>query len=203
VNGLQTSRLILASQSKARAAMLSSAGLDVDLVPADLDERALDATLTAQGASAADIALALAEAKALAVSPHHPDGLVIGADQTLECGRLRLSKVKTLDEARQQLLTLSGKDHWLHSACAVARNGQILFQTVNSARMSVRPLSDAFVTAYLEEAGPAILGSVGCYHYEGLGLQLFSAVDGDYHTVLGMPLLPLLAFLREEGVLVS
>ncbi len=194
---------VLASQSKARAAMLAAAGLAVDLAPADLDERAIDDALSAQGASAAEIALALAKAKAEAVSASQPGRLIIGADQTLSCENRRFSKVKSLEAARAQLQALSGKTHQLHSACAVVKDGAVLFSAVAEARMTMHALSPAFLEAYLATTGEAILGSVGCYHYEGPGIQLFARIEGDYHTILGMPLLPLIGCLRREGALVS
>lgn len=197
------SRLVLASKSAARAAMLAAAGLDVVLDPAAVDERALDEGWTAAGRDPAAIARLLAEAKALDVSRRRPGDLVIGADQTLALGSRRFSKPDSLEAATAQLQVLAGKTHHLHSGVALARSGAVLFSTVASAAMTMRPLSDAFLVAYLAAIGPAVMRSVGCYQYEGRGIQLFERIEGDFHTILGMPLLPLLAALRAEGVLAA
>ncbi len=193
-------RLILASKSAARAAMLRQAGLAVDLAPADIDERALDEALAREGRDPADIARALGEAKALAVSRVHPDALVIGADQTLALGPRRFSKPADLAAARDNLLALRGRTHHLHSGVALARGGAIAFSTVASAAMTMRSFSDAFLDAYLAGAGERLLSSVGCYQLEAEGIQLFEKIEGDYFTILGMPLLPLLAALRSQGI---
>lgn len=193
-------RLILASKSAARAAMLRQAGLAVDLVPADVDERALDETLAREGRDPAAIALALGEAKALAVSHAHPEATVIGADQTLALGSRRFSKPASLDAARDNLMALRGRTHHLHSGVALARGGEITFSGVASAAMTMRNFSDAFLDAYLAGAGERLLSSVGCYQLEAEGIQLFERIEGDYFTILGMPLLPLLAALRSQGL---
>lgn len=192
--------LILASKSEARRAMLAAAGIAVDLVPADINERALDARWVAKGQSPAEIARLLAEEKASAVSRRHPAAHVIGADQTLALGPRRFSKPETLDAARAHLEALRGRTHHLHSGVALALRGKVLHATVSSAAMHVRAFSDAFLDSYMAAMGDRILASVGCYQFESIGIQLFERVEGDYFTILGMPLLPLLAMLRHEGL---
>ncbi|MGC2085072.1 MAG: Maf family protein [Bradyrhizobium sp.] len=191
--------LVLASQSRARRMLLANAGLACDAVPADIDERAIqqDAGLTAPY----EIALHLAQAKALAVSAIKPGHHVVGADQTLALGDRLFNKPRGRDQAKQQLLALAGRTHALHSAIVVARDGEVLFSHVAIAWMSMRPLSEADVAVYLDEAGDAVMSSVGVYQLEGLGVHLFERIDGDHFTILGLPLLPLLAFFREAGLL--
>ena len=195
--------LILASKSQARAAMLAAAGVTVELVPADIDERALDAGWTSAGHGPAEIARRLAEAKATAVSRARPGAVVIGADQTLALGPERFSKPRDLAEARRHLLSFRGRIHHLHSAVALARNGAPTFSHVASAAMHMRAFSDAYLDSYLAVMGDQALASVGCYQFEGPGIQLFDRIDGDYFTILGMPLLPLLAALRQQGLLLT
>jgi septum formation protein len=191
--------LILASQSRARQALLANAGIAFEAIPADIDERALqsDSGLSAPG----EIASLLAGEKALRVSLHHPNRIVVGADQTLALGKQLFSKPAGRVQAAQQLRTLSGNSHDLHSAVAVARDGKMLFAHVSIARMTMRQLSGPEVRAYLDEAGEAVTTSVGAYQLEGLGIHLFERIEGDHFTILGLPLLPLLAFLRGEGLL--
>ena len=193
-------RPILASKSAARAAMLEAAGISVDLVAADIDERALDQAWVQAGNGPAEIARLLAEEKAKAVSLKHPDRYVIGADQTLALGSRRFSKPATIEAARDHLVALRGRTHHLHSGVASARAGVVVFRTVTSASMHVRDFTEAFLDSYLERMGTKVLNSVGCYQFEGEGIQLFDRIDGDYFTILGMPLLPLLAELRKEGL---
>ncbi len=195
--------LVLASKSAARAAMLEAAGLTVRLVPANIDERALDEAWAAEGRSPAEIARLLAEAKAVAVSRAHPQAVVIGADQTLALGERRFSKAQSLAEARANLMALRGRIHHLHSGVAAARGGVMLFAEVATADMTMRDFSDAFLDAYLASVGDRILSSVGCYQFESEGIQLFDRIEGDYFTILGMPLLLLLAGLRREGLIPS
>jgi septum formation protein len=195
--------LVLASKSAARAAMLKAAGLDVRLAPADIDERALDEAWAAEGRSPAEIARLLAEAKASAVSRAHPGTVVIGADQTLALGARRLSKAGSPDEARANLAALRGETHQLHSGVALARDGVTVFADVATADMTMRAFSDVFLDAYLARVGDRVLSSVGCYQFESEGIQLFERIEGDYFTILGMPLLPLLAALRREGLIPS
>lgn len=193
--------LVLASKSAARASMLKAAGLDVGLDPADVNERALEAEW---GTLPPDlVARRLAEAKALHVSRRRPGKTVIGADQTLALGERRYSKPTDIAAARRHLSSFRGRVHHLHSAVAVAKDGVVRFATVSTASMHVRSFSDAFLDDYLDRMGLDVLASVGCYQFEGLGLQLFEAIEGDYHTILGMPLLPLLAHLRDTGEMLS
>jgi septum formation protein len=191
--------LILASGSSARKAMLTAAGLAFSVRPAGIDERSIEIPLLAGGASPADVAAALAEEKALAVSRAAAGALVVGADQTLDLDGERWTKPATLSAAREQLARLSGRSHRLHSAVATARDGRVLWQHTASATLTMRTLSDAAIDAYLAETGERALTSVGAYELEGRGVRLFEAIDGDYFTILGLPLLPLLAYLRGEG----
>jgi septum formation protein len=191
--------LILASQSRARQALLTQAGIDFKAVPAELDERALQQTsgLSAPG----EIAAHLARAKALAVSSRQPGGYVVGADQTLALGTRLFSKPAGRAQAAEQLRALAGRSHELYSAVAVARDREILFEGVATARMTMRRLGEAEIETYLDQAGEMVSTSVGAYQLEGLGVHLFERIEGDHFTILGLPLLPLLAFLRSERLL--
>ena len=198
---MSASRLILASASTARAALLRAAGVDFTAMPADVDEDALKAGCLAAGQSPASIAGALASAKALVLSSTNADALVLGADQVLvHDGRL-LSKARDRQSARDQLRALRGGEHQLISAAALVRDGEVVWQDSQCATLAMRDFSDAFLEDYLDRIGDLALSSVGCYHLEGLGAQLFSRVDGDYFTVLGLPLIAVLGALREKGVL--
>ena len=191
--------LILASQSRARQMLLANAGVLFEAVPADIDERAVQ---QASGLSApGEIAGLLAREKAQAVSMRQPGKYVVGADQTLALGNRLFSKPAGRVEAAGQLRDLAGRSHDLQSAVAVARDGRILFENAAIARMTMRQLSGAEIQTYLDEAGEAVTSSVGAYQLEGLGVHLFDRIDGDHFTVLGLPLLPLLAFLRSEQLL--
>ena len=191
--------LILASQSRARRMLLQNAGLDFEPVPADIDERKVQ---KASGLSVPDeIASLLAREKARSVSSQKPGRYVIGADQTLALGERLFSKPGGRDQAAEQLRALAGKTHELHSAVAVARDGKILFADISVARMTMRRLGAAEIDAYLDQAGAAVTTSVGAYQLEGLGVHLFERIEGDHFTILGLPLLPLLAFLRSERLL--
>jgi len=191
--------LVLASQSLTRQALLANAGIDFEAVAADLDERAVQQAsgLLAPG----DIAALLAREKALSVSSRQPGKYVIGADQTLAQGERLFSKPAGRPQAKEQLCALAGRRHELHSAVAVARDGEILFETVAIAGMTMRRLGEAEIDAYLNQAGEAVTSSVGAYQLEGLGVHLFERIEGDHFTILGLPLLPLLAFLRSERLL--
>ncbi|QWG23559.1 Maf family protein [Bradyrhizobium sediminis] len=191
--------LILASQSRARQMLLANAGLRCEAVPAEIDERGAQQAsgLLAPG----EIAALLAREKALWVSARHSRGYVIGADQTLALEQRLFSKPAGRAQAAEQLRDLAGRSHELHSAVAVARDGKILFEAVAVARMTMRQLSGAEIRAYLDEAGEAVTSSVGAYQLEGLGVHLFERIEGDHFTILGLPLLPLLAFLRSERLL--
>ncbi len=193
--------LVLASGSPARRALLANAGLTFDIDPAALDERAVEAPLIASGAAPAEIAMALAEAKAVEVSRRRGDARVIGADQTLDCDGHRGTKSATLEEARVQLRRLAGRAHRLHSAIAVARGGDIVWRHLDTATLTMRSLTGAEIDAYLARVSEAVLGSVGVYQLEGEGIRLFERIDGDYFTILGLPLLPLLAYLRSQGAI--
>ena len=192
--------LILASKSKARCALLENAGLVFAAIGSNVDERAAEAPLLEAGAAPEDIAAVLAEAKALDVSERHPEALVIGGDQVLGFEGERYTKPDDMAAARRQLLKLQGATHQLHSALVIAQGGETLWRHLSTAQMTIRPLEPADVGRYLAEVGERALSSVGCYQLEGPGVQLFERIDGDYFTVLGLPLLPLLARLREEGI---
>ena len=194
--------LVLASQSLSRTAMLSAAGVPFVAEPAHADEAALKAAMA--GAPPRDVADALAELKALKVSARHPGALVLGSDSlaVLDDGTI-LDKPVDRADAADHLARMSGKRHDLVSAAVVAENGRPVWRHVDRARMFVRPLSDAFIDAYLDAEWPAIAGCVGCYRIEGPGAQLFSRIEGSQFTVLGMPLLPVLGYLRERGVLAA
>ena len=192
--------LVLASRSSARRALLEAAGIPLELHPADLDERALE-----RGASLAPGAVAqfLSREKAAAVSRARPGRLVLAADQVASLGAERFSKPADRAMARAQLSMLSGRSHELHSAITFAQDETVLFEHVQVARLTMRPLSEAFLDAYLDAAGSAVTASVGAYQVEGLGIQLFERIEGDYFTVLGLPLIPALDFLRRRGCLLA
>ena len=192
--------LVLASRSSARRALLEAAGIPLELHPADLDERALE-----RGASLAPGAVAqfLSREKAAAVSRARPGRLVLAADQVASLGAERFSKPADRAMARAQLSMLSGRSHELHSAITFAQDETVLFEHVQVARLTMRPLSEAFLDAYLDAAGRAVTASVGAYQVEGLGIQLFERIEGDYFTVLGLPLIPALDFLRRRGCLLA
>lgn len=198
-------RVVLASASRIRASLLANAGVPVSVCPAAVDEASLRRDFEAGGAAPApaEIARHLAQAKALAVSRLDPEGLVIGADQVLSCAGEIFSKPAGRDVARAQLLQLRGRTHRLDSAVACARAGTLAWSHVAGADLTMRAFSDAFLDDYLERAGSTILASVGAYQLEGLGAQLFARIEGDYFTILGLPLLPLLTFLRSDGSLAS
>ena len=191
--------LVLASQSRARQTLLANAGIAFEAVPAEIDERAMQqsSSLSAPG----EIASLLAREKALSVSSRKPGQFVIGADQTLALGSRLFSKPAGRAQAAEQLHALAGRSHELHAAVAVARDSRILFESVTLARMTMRRLSETEIGAYLDGAGEAVTSSVGAYQLERLGVHLFERIEGDHFTVLGLPLLPLLAFLRSERLL--
>jgi septum formation protein len=194
--------LILASSSKVRARLLQAAGLTFSVQSPGLDEHAMRQAISSTGAlSPQDVAEVLARAKAEAVSGLLPAALVIGADQVLALGERILSKPDTMEEARSELLDLSGKSHALHSAVALAKNGATLWAHSETSTLMMRELTPQFIGRYLAAAGGEVLSSVGAYQLEGLGIQLFEKVDGDYFSILGLPLLPLLDALRREGAI--
>jgi len=192
-------RLILASRSAARRAMLADAGVAFGLEDAGVNEDAIKAAMA--DATPDALAVELACAKALAVSRRDPDVWVLGADQTLAFDGGLVSKARSIDEARERLKTMRGRSHQLHSGAALATKGQIVWSGVDTVQMKMRNFSDAFLDAYLAAEGDELLACVGSYRLEGLGSQLFEAVDGDYFTVLGLPLWPVLAELRRAGVI--
>ncbi len=194
--------VILASASKSRANLLRAAGVAYEIVPADVDEDAVKATLRREGASVQKCAETLAEYKAVKVSQQRPTNLVIGADQMLECEGVWFDKPRDLEGAKSHLVRLRGKVHTLPTSVAVALNGAVIWHHNAAPRMTVRDFSDAFLDAYLADVGEAVTSSVGAYHLEGRGAQLFTKIDGDFFTILGLPLLELLTFLREHQVVV-
>jgi septum formation protein len=194
-------RFVLASKSASRRHLLASAGLDFDVEAAEIDERALEDGFFATGEPVESLASALARAKALEVSGRRPGALCLGADQTLSLGGQLFHKSPTMEAAAQTLAALSGRTHRLTSAFALARDGRILGEGEDSAAMTMRALDSARIALYLACAGPEVLASVGVYQIEGLGVHLFEAVEGDHATILGLPMLKLLACLRGESLL--
>lgn len=193
-------QLILASGSRTRQKMLANVGLRVVIDPPHVDEEEVKAALRAEEASAGEVAETLAELKAVRVSRRTPGALVIGADQMLECDGTWFDKADDRDAARRTLIALRGKTHRLISAAVVARDGRRIWHTLESARLTMRPFSDAFLEDYLDMASDRAFESVGAYQMEGHGAQLFEKVEGDHFTILGLPLLPLLDFLRSWNV---
>ncbi len=194
-------KFILASASPFRKALLANAGIDVEAVPAQVDERALEAPLKDSGTSPEDVALILAEAKALDVSERRPGALVLGCDQTLSLGDEIFHKPADMEGARRHLLALSGRTHQLNSAVVLARDGQVLWRHVGVASLTMRKLDPAFIGRHLARVGDKALQSVGAYQIEGEGIQLFDRIEGDHFTIVGLPLLALLAELRKLGAL--
>ncbi len=192
-------KLILASSSPFRKALLVNAGLDVEAVAADVDERSLEAPFRNSGVSPEDVALVLAEAKAIDVSERRPGKLVLGCDQTLSLGDEVFHKPTDMEGARRHLLALSGRTHQLNSAAVLVRDGTVLWRHVGVANLTMRALSPAFIGRHLARVGKKALASVGAYQIEAEGVQLFEKIDGDYFTIVGLPLLALLAELRKLG----
>ncbi|QTN97865.1 Maf-like protein [Brucella sp. 458] len=191
-------KLVLASKSPFRSALLKNAGIEFSTASADIDERAVEAPLYESGATPEDVAQILAEAKAIDVSEKNPGAVVIGCDQTLSLGDEIFHKPQDMEAARRQLLKFSGKTHQLNSAVVLARDGKTLWRHVSIAHMTMRDLDAGFIGRYLGRVGDIALSSVGAYQVEGPGIQLFEKIDGDYFTIVGLPLLPLLAELRRE-----
>lgn len=196
-----TAPFILASTSPFRRDMLANAGLDFEVARPEIDERVIEASVTDSGLVPAEIATILAEAKAVDVSQRQPGRIVIGCDQVLALDDRMLHKPEDMEAARRRLLALSGKTHELHSAVVAAQDGTAIWRHVSTARMSVRKLDPAFVGRHLARVGDRALSSVGAYQVEGEGVQLFDRIEGSHFTIVGLPLLPLLAFLRERGVI--
>ena len=192
-------RIVLASKSRSRAAVLAGAGVAFETEDSEVDEAALKAGLLAEGAGPRQVAERLGEAKALAVSARRPGDLVIGADQTLDLDGALYDKAADLAEARQHLAAMRGRGHALHGGIVAAEGGEVVWRTTETSRLWMRRFSDAFLDGYLARGGEALLASVGCYQLEGEGAQLFERIEGDYFAILGLPLLPLLAFLRDRG----
>ncbi len=193
--------LVLASRSTSRRTMLEAAGIPVEVRIPDLDERAVEADAGTR--SPADVAMLLAREKAKSVARSTPSRIVVGADQTLALEERRFDKPRDRAAAREQLMILAGKTHHLHSAVALARDGEVLFDATDTASLTVRKLSGAFLDDYLDTAGSAVLESVGAYQLEKIGIHLFDRIEGDHFTILGLPLLKLLDFLRRTGSLVA
>jgi septum formation protein len=193
--------LILASRSHVRRALLDAAAIPTETIPPDVDERAVEARAGPLGAS--DAALLLAGEKARSVSAPKSGQYVLGADQTLALGHTRFTKPGNIEGARAQLRALSGQTHELCSAVAVARDGRVSFSHCDVARMTMRALSEGFIDAYLAATGPAVMTSVGAYQLEKLGIHLFERIEGDHFTILGLPMIHLLAFFRREGCLAA
>jgi septum formation protein len=196
-------RVILASASASRAQLLLAAGVTAEVEPSLVDEEPIKRQVRVSGGSAVDCALLLAQEKARAVSARHLDALVIGADQILVLGDRWFDKPASVAAAREQLGSLCGRSHVLATAACVVHDGNVLWHGTSEPVLTMREFSDAFLEAYLTAEGTATLGSVGSYCIEGRGVQLFSGIDGDYFAILGLPLLPLLGFLRERGVIAS
>lgn len=195
------STLVLASSSVVRARLLAAAGIEAVGDPAAIDETRIKNESRALGRDAGDCALLLAEAKARSVALRHHGALVLGADQMLECDGRWFDKPVDLGEARAQLEALGGRQHRLITAAAVVRDGAVLWRALERSLLTMRRLSAAFLDRYLAAMGKRVLATVGGYELEGLGAQLMARVEGDYFAILGLPLLPLLAFLRDEGAL--
>ncbi|MFL5052189.1 MAG: Maf family protein [Xanthobacteraceae bacterium] len=189
--------LVLASRSAVRRAMLGAAGIPVEVSPADVDERAIETEFGSTRAE--EVAALLARSKAMTVAARMPGRIVLGADQTLALDAGRFSKPAERAQAREQLLALRGRTHTLYSAVAIVRNGTILHECIAVARLTMRSFSDEFLERYLDEAGQAVTASVGAYQLERIGIHLFDRIEGDHFTILGLPLLALLAFFRQRG----
>jgi septum formation protein len=195
---LSAKPLVLASKSEVRRKILASAGLPVEVRAANIDERGMEARAKVKDAAA--VAQLLAGAKAHTVATDMPARLVIGADQTLAFETGRFSKPETRKQAWEQLSVLRGRSHRLHSALTVVRDGAVLFEHVETAELTMRDFSDNFIETYLDAAGDDALSSVGSYQIESAGVHLFSRISGDHYSILGLPLLPLLEFLRRQGL---
>lgn len=196
-----TSRLILASSSPFRRMLMQNAGLGFDAMAADIDERAVEAPLERSGATPDAVALLLAKAKAQEVSARFPEAFVIGSDQTMSLGDRVFHKPRDIAEAQNHLEMLSGRTHRLNSAVAIAKDSEVVWEHVSHAELTMRKLTQDFIYRHIARVGDRALSSVGAYQLEGEGIQLFSHIDGDYFTILGLPMLPLLQQLRSLGLI--
>lgn len=194
-------KLILASASRFRRTLMENAGLSFEAIPASIDERAIEAPLEERGMPPEQVALELAKAKALDVSARYAGCLVLGSDQTMSLGSRVYHKPSSVAEAKEHLISFSGKTHQLNSAVVLARSGRVVWEHISSARLTVRTLTSGFIERYLERVGESVLQSVGGYQLEGEGVQLFESIDGDYFTIIGLPMLPLLNELRRMEVI--
>ena len=192
-------KLMLASASQSRRMLMENAGLRFEAEAAQIDERAAEAGLGDGPLSPDRLALELARLKALDVASRHSDALVVGCDQTMSLDEIVFHKPDNIDEARRNLKTLRGRTHRLNSAVVLVRNGEVLWENVSIAELTMRAFSDEFLDGYLQRTGDEILKSVGCYQLEAEGIRLFNEISGDYFTILGLPLLPLLEALRRQG----
>lgn len=192
--------IILASSSQSRKTLLTNAGVNFEPISPNVDEDEVKYSMRSAGVSAAETAVSLAELKAMRISRDFPNHFVVGADQMLECGDVWFDKPVDMEHAKAHLMALRGKTHSLHNAVCVVKAGQVIWHYKNEARLEMRPFTEEFLDMYLAEAGEDILWSVGAYQLEGLGAQLFYKVEGDFFSILGLPLLPLLDFLRGHKV---
>lgn len=195
--------LVLASASQSRAKMFESIGLSLEIVPSHIDEQILKDGCSEQGKSAGDAAMALAIAKARHVSQQFPNAYIIGADSLIHCGDVWYDKAKSLSEAREQLKSLRGKTHTIETAVCVVKDGEVMWSHLSSPRLIMRSFSDEFLDGYINQLGDKLLHCVGCYQVEGPGIQLFETIEGDFFAIMGLPLLPLLSYLREAGLLLE
>ncbi len=200
---MRTEKLILGSASPFRRQLMENAGLTFDVQAARIDERAVEAALEPDAKDPANIALQLARAKALSISAQTPDAFVIGSDQTMSMDGEIFHKCQSEEEAATQILSMAGRTHELNSAVVISRDQDVVWEHVSVAHMTFRHFDAGFVETYLKLAGKPVLQSVGAYQLEGVGIQLFDKIDGDYFTVLGLPMLPLLDALRKLGIIVS
>ena len=194
-------KIILASKSRARKTMLENAGIDFDCLPADIDEEKIIEELTSSGASSGNIALNLAREKAMVISKKNPEKIIIGSDQVLSMNDKVYSKVENKEEAKIRLMEFQGREHYLTSAVCAVKNGENLWHKTDVAALKMKALDDRAIDKYIEIAGDDLVSCVGCYAVEGVGIRLFESIRGDFFTIMGMPLLPLLKFLDNEKVL--
>ncbi|MDP2356537.1 MAG: nucleoside triphosphate pyrophosphatase [Beijerinckiaceae bacterium] len=194
--------LVLASRSKARRAMLTNAGIPIDVIPSDVDEPFLQQGF-GPNITASEIAVNLANAKAADVSYKHPSRLVLGSDQTLELDGMPLAKAESRAEAKERLALLSGRQHHLYSAFSFVRSGEVLHSGVHMASISMRTLGEKFIDAYLDMIGDSVLASVAVYEVEGMGAQMIQRIEGDWFTIQGLPLTPVIAFLQHQRFLLT